>query len=561
MYKELYQSAQAGADRIWVINVGDIKPLELPLNLAMDLAWNSSRFDLDTLPDYMQSLAARDFGAEHAEAIASAWLKYSHLIGMRRFETTEPTTYSVLNYEEADRILEAWKSLSEEAKAIEAELPENRRDALYHSLTYPAVAGYNYHAILLGQGKNRQYTFERRNSANAIAYDLLEHFEYDSDLNLEYDLLAGGKWKGIMSTPKFDMSTADWRPSSRDVMANLSFVQLNQDFDYGFGNLGMYVEQSRTPYLQGRICASINPSQPTEGGLSPVMRPMEPHGPKRFIELFHRGDHRKTMTWSIDLPEPWIKASQTSGEISAANPQERIQISIDWDSVPDGFDETIPLRVSYGPPAHFDDVHLPVVNIRAPADFEGFPEIDGIISIEAPHYQRSSSQAVRFQDMPRLGSRSESGSVGLRPYTAALDSEEDSKAAWLDYDIFILGNSSRSDVNATLYINGALDTHPDQPMAYSLRLLNDGDSAGADFVRVLGEPAKPGDNPPEWNTEVANHVWTKTVQLGSVSPGKHTLRWQVTSPEVYLEKIVVYTQGRVVESYLGPPETPLLRPA
>jgi hypothetical protein len=540
------------------MNVGDIKPLELPLNLAMDLAWNSTRFDLDTLPQYLESLAARDFGPEQAEAIASAWLQYSHLVGMRHFEVTEPTTYSLGNYEEMNRVLDAWKALSEGARAIEAALPEDRRAALFHTLTYGAVAGHNYHEIVLGQGKNQQYGFERRNSANAIAHQLLESFDLDYDLIEDYDSLSDGKWKGIMSTPKFDMSTADWRPASRDVMANLSFVQLRQDFDYGFGNLGIFVEQSRAAYTQGRICASINPSKPTKDGFSPRMRVMEPHGPEtRFIDLFHRGDSRKTLTWSIKVPEPWIKLSQSSGEVSGSKPEQRVLVSIDWAAVPTNYNKVLQLRVSYSPPDHFDDVHLPIWNKRAPSDFVGFPDVDGIISIEAPHFQRSSdadSGDVRFQKMPRLGSRSESGSVGLRPYTAAHESEEAAKASWLEYDIFVLGDSPRTQVNATIYINGALDTHPDKPMTYSLTLKD----AEPKFVRILRDPANPGDNPPEWTAEVASHVWKRTVPLGTLAPGKHTLRWQVNSPEVYLEKIVLATQGRLPETYLGPPETRLL---
>ncbi|ENH70308.1 hypothetical protein FOC1_g10012217 [Fusarium oxysporum f. sp. cubense race 1] len=505
IYKELFQAAQAGANRIWVFNVGDIKPVELPLNMAMDLAWNATRFDLDSLPDYLQSLAARDFDVEHSEVIASAWLAYSHLVGMRKFEMLEPTTYSITNYEEAHRILGAWKALADRVRAIEASLPQTHRDAFFHSSTYAAVAGYNYHAILIGQGKNRQYSFERRNSANAIAYDLIERFEYDHDLTIEYDAMADGKWRGIMSTPKFDMSTADWRPSSRDVMANLSFVQLRQDFDYAFGNLGIYVEQSRAPYLQGRICASINPSKPTKDGLSPMMRPMEPHGPAfRWIDLFHRGDHRRPISWSISVPEPWINVSQVSGEVSGSKPEERVHISINWELVPATYNQTVQLRVFYGPPAHFDDVHLPVINIRAPKDFAGFPEVDGIISIEAPHYQRSSltqdtGRNIGFKVMPRLASRSESGSVALRPYQAAIESESESKASWLEYDIFILGNATRPAVKATIYINGALDTRADKPMLCSLSLQNESKPAN-DFFKILGTPEKAGDTPPEWNT-------------------------------------------------------------
>ncbi|KAM0327509.1 hypothetical protein ACHAQA_005797 [Verticillium albo-atrum] len=563
IYKELFQAAERGADRIWVFNVGDIKPLEIPINMGLDLAWNTSRFDLDTLPEYLEALAERDFGPEFAKDVASAWLDFSHLVGIRQFETTEPWTYSQINFEEADRTLKAWKSLADAAQSLHDRLPENLRDALYHTVTYPSVAGYNYHSILLGQGRNQQYSFERRNSANAIAHKVLEDFQYDYDLVLEYDSIADGKWKDMMATPKFDMSTADWRPSSRDVVANLSFVQLRQDFDYGFGNLGIFVEQSRSAYSQGRICASINPSLPTKDGFSPRMRAMEPHGPKtRFIDLFHRGDSRKTIPWTVKAPESWIKLSKSSGEVSADEPDVRVDVSIDWDSVPSGFNKTVEIRVSWEPERYFDIVHLPVINAKAPEDFTGFPETDGIISIEAPHYQRSSSDSedegeVAFARMPRLGSRSESGSVGLRPYTAAKRAPEEAKKAWIDYDIFIFGKAPRAKVNATVFINGALDTDPDHPMEFSLSLVRDGGTA-TNFTRVLGQPAKAGDTPPEWTAGVADHVWKKDVALGTLQPGKHTLRWQVNSPEVYLEKIVLLTDGRSPQSYLGPPETALL---
>lgn len=552
MYKELFQAYERGADRIWVINVGDIKPVEVPLNFAMDLAWNASRFDFDRLSSYLEDLAARDFGPEFAPEIAAALMTYSHLVGLRQFETTEGTTYSILNFEEADRVLNAWRDLADTAESLRQKVPQDRRDALYHLLVYPAVAGHNYHAVVIGQGKNAQYAFERRNSANRIAQKVLEDFEYDYDLIEEYDSLADGKWEGIMSTPKFDMNTADWRPPSRDVVANLSYVQLRQNFDYGFGNLGIYVEQSRSAYSQGRICASINPAWPTREGFSPVMRAMEPHGPKtRFIELFHRGDHRKSVEWALEAPYPWVKLSKTSGALSSDEPQQRVDVSIEWDDVPSHFNETVQITVSWKPEPYFDVVHLPVRKVEIPSDFEGFPETDGLVSIEAPHFQRSSDGDTAFAHTPSLGSRSESGSVALRPFTPGNSSDEFTNA-WVEYDIFVFGETTRKSVSATIWVNGALDTNPENTMQFSLVV---GD-AEPKFTRLLGDPAKPGDTPPEWTAEVANHVWKRTVKLGDLGPGAHTLRWQTNSPEVYLEKIVVATGGRLPDSYLGPPETP-----
>ncbi|KAK1516489.1 hypothetical protein CABS01_06456 [Colletotrichum abscissum] len=562
VYKELSQAYERGTRRIWVMNVGDIKPNELPLSFAMDMAWNTSRFGFAKIPSYLTALATRDFGPEHAEEISSALMTYSHLVGMRKFEILQPITYSILNYREAERVLEAWRQLAEKAKALHEAMPEDRRIALFHILTYPALIGYHYHFIVISSGRNRQYSYERRNSANLIAEQVLQHFDDDFDLTEEYDTMLDGKWKGLLTTPKYDMDLTDWRPSSSDVVANLSYVQQRQAFDWGVGELGIYVEDSLSAYRQGRICGSIHPALPTDEGFSPVLPAMEPHGPKsRLIELFHRGDHRKYINWTLEVPYPWVLVPSTFGVLSDDKPEERIEVSIDWDSVPTEFNETVSIRVEWDPAPYFDLIHIPVLNHHAPEGFVGFPETAGLISIEGPHYQRVSAESesdagVAFTHIEHLGSRSESGSVALRPFTAARQSSEVARAAWVDYDIYIFSNISKT-INATVYINGALDTDPNLPMEFSLALADDGaeGSGTANFTRVLGDPATPGDTPPEWNENVADHVWTKVVQLPRMGVGKHTLRWQVNSPEVYLEKIVLAVNKTSAESYLGPPET------
>ncbi|KLU83800.1 hypothetical protein MAPG_02851 [Magnaporthiopsis poae ATCC 64411] len=95
--KELHQSYLRGADRIFVVNVGDIKPMELPFNLAMDLAWDASKLDSPAkIPHYLERYATREFGADSAPEIAAILLEHSHLVGMRRYEFVTPDTFSVL---------------------------------------------------------------------------------------------------------------------------------------------------------------------------------------------------------------------------------------------------------------------------------------------------------------------------------------------------------------------------------------------------------------------------------------------------------------------------------
>lgn len=133
----------------------------------------------------------------------------------------------------------------------------------------------------------------------------------------------------------------------------------------------------------------------------------------------------------------------------------------------------------------------------------------------------------------------------------ARESEEDAKDAWVEYDFYLF--NSTDPFNATIYVNGALDTDPDLPMKLSLSI----DGQEANFTRLLGEPEEPGDMPTGWTEAVADHVWTRDVEIAALEPGPHTLQWRVNSPEVYLEKIVLALEG-YLDSYLGPPESTLV---
>ena len=133
----------------------------------------------------------------------------------------------------------------------------------------------------------------------------------------------------------------------------------------------------------------------------------------------------------------------------------------------------------------------------------------------------------------------------------ARESEEGAKSAWVEYD-FYLFNSTKS-FNVTVYINGALDTDPNLQMKFSLAI----DGQEANFTRLLAEPEEAEDTPHGWTEAVADHVWTRDIEIAALEQGPHILKWAVNSPEVYLEKIILALEGQL-DSYLGPPESVLV---
>jgi hypothetical protein len=566
--KELLQAYWRNATRIWVINVGDVKPLEQPFGFAMDLAWDASKFDFSMIPNYLELYAEREFGPEHAKDIVALLMEFNHLIGMRRFEMVHPGTYSLLNYHEAERVLARWTTLADHTKALYDTVPDIYKAAYYELVFYPLVSGATYYAVNLGTGFNHQHAMERRNSANAIAQKVLQDFEYDYDLIEGFDALLGGKWEHIMSQPKLDAVTEEpriWVSPSRDIATNLSFVQLRQNMERSLGNLGIYAEGSNSPLLQGRWVASIDASMPTlPDNFSPRLPVMNPYGPSvRTIDLYMRGDYRVPLDWQLgDIPVDWLTITPSSGRLNKTTYDQRLNVTVDWAQVPEGYNKTIEVSVTSSPAPYpyFDLLRIPIQNQRVPENFRGFPETAGYISMEASHFQRSSpavqnskgNKTVSFSHIPYLGSHSESGAIALRPYTMSRTSLSAATSAYVEYDIYLFNRTSA--LKATVYINSCLDTDPNLLTRFSLAL----DGTPQNLTRLLGDPKNAGDVPPEWTNNVADRVWTKAVNFGPVDAGKHTLRWSVNSPEVYLEKIVLDTRGGVRTSYLGPPETMLV---
>jgi hypothetical protein len=525
----------------------------------MDLAWNISSIDFDTIPSYLEAFATREFGPEQASEISEILMEQSRLIGRRKYESVQSNTYSVLHYHESERVLSEWQALANRVLSVLDKLPEERMDAYWHHVQYPILSGQAYYSAMLGLGKNQQIGVERRNSANALADQVRADFDRDFDLTEHYNSIVGGKWTGILSQPHYDQysqsSSTGWSEPTRDVITGLWYVQLRQNSTYAFGNLGIFPEGSESAQEQGRSLPSVWASNPTSDVYAPKLPLLDPYGKGTWtVDLFHRGDYRVPITWEVEIPHDWITFAPSSGSLSKTQLEQRVNVSINWAAVPANFNETVGVRINFDTSPWFDIIHLPITNSRVPEDFVGFPETAGIISIEASHLQRKSAGDIAFENIPNLGTRTNSGSLALRPYKDARVSETVAKASWAEYDIYLFDAVS-GPLTATVYVNGALDTDPNLLMSYSLTL---GDSTPANFTRLLGNPATPGDTPPDWRTSVADHVWIRTVVLGYAGQGKYTLRWRVNSPEIYLEKIVLNTRKGLTSSYLGPPETKLL---
>ena len=120
---EQMSSARAhGADALWIVNVGDIKPMELPTSFFLDLAWNPENIPLEKVQSYYRDWAERQFGEAQADEIAAILRDSSRILARRKPELIDASYYRTNDDNEAQRIADEYAALDARATRIAGKL-------------------------------------------------------------------------------------------------------------------------------------------------------------------------------------------------------------------------------------------------------------------------------------------------------------------------------------------------------------------------------------------------------------------------------------------------------
>src|SRR5690606_30073623 len=177
---------QYGATRIWIVNVGDLKPMEFPIEFFLTMAWDPARLSFDRLQEWSRDWAARQFGEQHAPEIAALINGYTKLNSLRKPEMLEPDTFSLVNYDEAERILAQWRDLVARAERLRAVIPAEAQSAYFQLVAYPVLASATVQEMYVAVGRNRLYGLQGRTDAGTQAQLAREWFDRDEQLAREY---------------------------------------------------------------------------------------------------------------------------------------------------------------------------------------------------------------------------------------------------------------------------------------------------------------------------------------------------------------------------------------
>ncbi|UOZ04120.1 glycosyl hydrolase 115 family protein [Amycolatopsis sp. WQ 127309] len=550
-WEQLNQAVSYGNDRLWVVNVGDLKGNELPLQFFLDYAWNPSALPASQLSTWERNFAATNFGAAPASDIASVLHDYGRLQSRRKPELLnrkitlqadgtiayddQATPFSLVNYRELDTVTDEWQALAARASKISSRLPAVYRDAYYELVLYEVEATANLYALRRAEFTNLLYAAQGRASANALAAVTEARFADDLALAAKYNTgIAGGKWNGFQTQPHIDYGdvarygpNAPWQQPEKDNVAlpDVIFPAVQRVSVPAAAEMGVAVDGSEQwwPAAPGRpVLPEFSPFQST---------------PAQYVDVFNRG--RTPFRCTVTAGAPWVRVEPRGGRVDE---ELRMTVRIDWARAPKGT-TTVPITVSgAGRSVVVDAV---VVNRSLPVTWRhGFVEAGGHVSMEADHGDAVPAAGVSWRRIPDLGRTG----AGMTPFPVTAPSRAAGTGPRLEYRMTLF---TAGPLTVWAYLSPRSNVLQGDGLRYAVSL----DDAAPQVVNIT--KASGADDTTmnrQWERTTSDNVNLTSTRHVVAAPGPHVLKLWMIDPAVVVQKLVVDTGG-LRPSYLGPPES------
>lgn len=538
MYEELRKAYDTTADRLWLLNCGDLKGSEMQVSLFLDMAWDIGRFTADNVVTYPARWLAGIFGEAYYDRLEAMTREHLRLAFPRkpeymgwgyhwnRFdhncEQLTDTDFSFTNYDEAPRRLEAYRKLGARAEALLHEIGDEARPAFYQLVYYPLRGAELMNRMTLGGQRNRWYARQGRAATNAVRDEVQRCYDSLQVITRGYNSLLGGKWNHMMSM----------RQNYDGVSAYFNLPHLATHDAAGAPRLALQVAGED---VTGARAFHALPA------FDNYLRRTYP------VEIYNRGGG--TLAWTAHASEPWVVLSKSAGKTAD---EERITVGIDWEKAPSG--NAVPAQIVFRAGEQSEKVLVSLFNPTAPsrAELRGiYVENNGCVSIPAAGCHR-----VRENDRIKITAVEDLGIEGpalqLGDPTAPLQIFRSRDVPCAEYDFYAFDAGS---VDVYTYVLPTFPLHADRDFRI-------GENTNTDTKYSVqiddGALATPSSSHVEYS-----QVWFESVLRNCAvnkstfhidKPGRHTLRIRVGDPGIVLQKIVL-DFGGMKRSYLGPQST------
>lgn len=540
VWEQMSMTYDYGVRDIWIVNVGDLKPMEFPISYFMDLAYDFDTWGtngINKTREYTKKWASQQFGnnveEELIDGITDVLSDYIKMNGSRKPEVTFSNTYSCKIYNEAQRVLAKAIDLENRAERYYKMVSQTSKDAYYQLVYYPTVASVNVVKMQIYTGLNNLYYESKSILANEYSDMVKECIEIDSTMqNFYNNNLSNGKWNGMMSSPHIGYTY--WNPDG------WSYPEVKNVIPKEGSYLIVNVEGSEKEYCSGTVSLPVFTNLCKEG----------------YTLTISNGGNT-AFDYSIEISTDWIKTDDVEGSIDSIGTRinrikadkiegsivsgKNIMVSIDWDKVSNNSEGYITIygtggKVQVNVTAEFINTdNLPAMT---------FVETHGVVAIEAEHAANMIAKSnVEWKVIKNYGRTL--SSVKMFPTTVSFVRPED--APYLEYLIEV---SEDKEYTLTTYVAPTNNLYKKSRLKYGVSfdggIVTIADALPQDFI------AGDYDNEPWCNAVLDNIHLTCTKHM--LTKGTHTLRFYGLDAGLVLQKLVLLSD-KLPTSFFGPKES------
>ncbi len=540
MFEELDKAYRTTADRIWLLNVGDIKPGEFAMDMFLRMAYDFDAFSFEKSAVYHAEWLSDIFGREYYEDLLQITDDYYRLAfsskpeymgwghewntKLDKREHVTDTDYSFANYNEAETRLADYARLVRDAEAIMDRLDEAYKPAYYQLVYYPVKGSELMNRMLLLAQKNRWYAVQGRAATNILKAEAAACHDSLTVITDQYNSLLDGKWNYMMSMvqgvtanyfkfPKLDSVT---------LLPKATLGVLAESEDVLKGVHGFHALPCFNKYLPQSY----------------------------YFDVFNKGI--LPLEWEASVSDPWIRVSKQRGKTVT---EERIMVEIDWAKAPTG--DRISGHITVRGAGSEEQIIVSLFNPESPSleELKGlYVENNGYVSIDAAGFHRKKeNDLIKMTPIDNLGFENRCIQIGdpLAPPQDLRDT-----IPYLEYDFYTFNHGS---VDVYTYMLPTFPLYPNQEFGGDFAG-NDPSNSEAKYGVCIDDVVRMAptissfEYSQSWTENVLKNCSIKKTTLNIDRPGRHTIKILCGTPGVVLQKIVI-DLGGMKRSYLGPRPT------